>query len=155
MDGRRASYGLLPSISTFSIEPEEERSKSARASFSRSPATSTLALDQELAPQTTSMAQINEALKSIDWTPCLGGSSYSINRSPLSPMAKSPISRSPANRSPVSKSSRTTPVHAPEPDIVINVEDTDIWDSFAGNANVIDKMFQNHHLFWEIVENLH
>ena len=151
-ENRRASYGLLPSISTFSIEPEEERSKSARGSFSRSPATSTLALDQELAPQTTSLQQINDVLRTIDWTPILGGSSYSINRSPLSPtprspMSRSPATRSPANRSPVSKSARTTPVHAPEPEIVINVEDTDIWDSFTGNIHVIEKCYKILHLF--------
>ena len=143
-EGRRASHGLLPSISTFSMEAGEERSKSARASFSRSPATSTLALDKELFPQTTSLAQIDQALRSIDWTPVLGGSSYSVNRSPY----HTPMTRSPANRSPVSRSarsSRDTPdvQEPPEPEVVINVEDTDtadqistleIWESYTGNT---------------------
>ena len=163
-EGRRASHGLLPSISTFSMEPGEERSKSARASFSRSPATSTLALDKELAPHTTSLAQINDALRSIDWTPVLGGSSYSINRSYLckSPMSRSPASRSPVSRSPVSrspKSSRATPVPdpetPPEPEVVINVEDTDtadqistidIWESYTGNIHLFHTSARSQYL---------
>ena len=70
---RRASFSVFSSKSprsSLSVSPRPSISKSARASFSRSPRGSTTAID--------------DALVNINWSPILGGSRYSVNRSSIS-----------------------------------------------------------------------
>ena len=72
---RRASFSVFqfPGQSprwSLSISPRPSISRSARASFSRSHRGSTVALE--------------DALDNINWSPILGGSRYSVNRSSIS-----------------------------------------------------------------------
>ncbi len=103
---RRASFSLFQfhsksPRSSFSISPQDAKSRSARASFSRSPRGSTVAID--------------EALMNIDWTPCLGGSRYSINRSSFSKSPTTPVLSTPIPTTPLPQ------------EIIINIEDTGIY----------------------------